>query len=433
MEQLLHYVWQHKMFPLQPLQTTDGQSIEVIDPGLHNTNEGPDFFNAKVNIDGMLWVGNIEIHLHASDWLRHGHQKDSHYDNVILHVVGQADIPISTCSGHLPPQLVLPIPSHIAENYQELLKEANYPPCYRIIPYVDAFTAHSWMSALTVERLEEKMRRIEEYLERTQGDWERAYFITLARNFGFGNNTEAFENWAFHLPPQTIVKHRDDLFQVEAMFMGQAALLEDDGVKDDCKDDYFQKLRREYRFLAHKFSLTPMNAREWHFLRMRPQNFPHVRLAQLAQLYHQGRTGLSMMLERKQPDQLKELFSVGVTPYWETHYTFGHAGSPQKKVLQNNSLNLLLINTVVPFLFAYGRHHLNEELCERAFELLEHTKAEQNFITRSWENAGLKVEHAADSQALIQLRRKYCDKKDCIRCRFGTEYLKRIDQTTIPI
>jgi hypothetical protein len=176
-----------------------------------------------------------------------------------------------------------------------------------------------------------------------------------------------------------------------------------------------------------------MNAREWHFLRMRPQNFPHVRLAQLAQLYHQGRTGLSMMLERKQPDQLKELFSVGVTPYWETHYTFGHAGTPQKKVLQNNSLNLLLINTVVPFLFAYGRHHLNEELCERAFELLEHTKAEQNFITRSWENAGLKVEHAADSQALIQLRRKYCDKKDCIRCRFGTEYLKRIDQTTIPI
>jgi hypothetical protein len=341
-------------------------------------------------------------------------------------------------TGKIIPQVVMSVPQKVADNYQELLRTDSYPPCYKIVPELSKLTVHSWMSALQTERLEQKTVAIEQRVRQCGGAWEDAYFVTLARNYGFGINGDAFEQWAQCVPLSAVGKHRDNLFQVEAMFMGQAGLLDINAVpernrNEAAADDYFKKLSSEYKYLAHKFSLTPMDYKMWRFLRLRPQNFPHIRISQLATLYNERRTNLSMLAGCETIDQLRDMFKTHVSPYWETHYTFGHAGTPQKKVLQNNSLNLLLINTVVPFLFAYGRHHLNEELCERAFELLEHTKAEQNFITRSWENAGLKVEHAADSQALIQLRRKYCDKKDCIRCRFGTEYLKRIDQTTIPI
>ena len=428
MEELLHYVWQHKLLPLRPLLTESGDPVEVIDPGLHNQDAGPDFFNAKVRIGGTLWVGNVEIHLAASDWFKHEHQDNVQYDNVILHVVACADSEVHTLSGNKIPQLVLPIPEQVKSNYRMLQEEAAYPPCYRIIPEVDTFITHSWMSALTTERMEQKMHRIENYLKQTNGDWERTYFITLARNFGFGTNSEAFEEWAFHIPPQTIVKHRDDLFQVEAAFMGQAGLLDDEMVAEEKRDDYFLALQKEYRFLAHKFNLTPMNAARWRFLRMRPQNFPHVRLAQLAHLYHLGRTGLSMMLETACYDDFRKLYSIGVTPYWKKHYTFGEEGKSGNKTLQAASVNLLIINTAAPILFAHGKQHLCDESCEKALELLEQTKAEQNWITRSWEKAGLKVEHAADSQALIQLKRNYCERKDCLKCRFGMEYMRKCRQ-----
>lgn len=425
MENLLHYVWQHQLFPLAPLTTVNGQHIEVIDPGLHNNNAGPDFFNAKVKIDDTLWVGNVEIHERASDWYRHQHQHDPHYDNVILHVVGNADLQVTTSKGEILPQLILKIPPQIQANYQDLLAEEAYPPCYKVIPNIAPIYIRSWMSALTTERLEDKTQRIQHWLQTTGGDWEHTFFITLARNFGFGTNADAFETWAVHLPLSAVAKHRDDIFQIEAIFFGQAGLLDNRYVDEAHRDTYFLQLQKEYAFLSHKFSLTPMNAHLWKFLRMRPQNFPHVRLSQLAQLYFAQKTKFSDLLEARSFEQLSRLFEVCATPYWENHFLFGEESIHLNKTLQTASRNLILINTVAPLLFAYGKHTMDENRCEWAFDMLEHLPAEQNHILRSWGKAGIKATSAADSQALIQLRRNYCDKKDCLRCRFGCEYLKR--------
>lgn len=425
MEYLLHYVWQHRLYAAATLFTTAGQPVEVIDPGLHNLRQsGPDFFNAKLRIAGVLWAGNVEVHERASDWHRHRHDADSAYDNVILHVVGAADAEVATRDGRLLPQLCLEVPERLLANYRELINEETYPPCYRIIPSVPALTVHSWLSRLSVERLEEKMRRIAATLERTGGDWERTFFITLARNFGFGTNAEAFEQWAFTIEPSAVGKHRDDVFQVEAFFMGQAGLLADECVPEARRDDYFLRLRREYAFLRHKFGLTPVRAVLWKFGRLRPQNFPHVRLSQLARLYAEGRVSFSRLLECPDADSLSRLFRIGATPYWQCHHAFGAESRPSVKELQAASLHLLVINTAAPLLFAYGRHRHDESMAGRAFALLEALPAERNYVTRSWARAGISAAHAADSQALLRLRQAYCDRKDCLRCRFGAEYLR---------
>ena len=425
MEKLLHFVWLHRLLPAAGLVTDAGERIELIDPGILNRDAGPDFFNAKLKIGGTLWVGNVELHDRSSDWTRHGHATDPAYDNVVLHVCGRIDATARTSKGRLLPQTVLPVPDGVRANYEELLAEATFPPCYRVVPLLPAVTSRAWLAALAVERLEEKTRRIDGWLERTGGDWERTFFITLARNFGFGVNAEAFEEWAMHIPLSAAGKHRDDAFQVEAMFMGQAGLLADEATAEDRRDDYFRQLQSEYRYLAHKFSLAPMPAARWRFLRLRPQNFPHVRLSQLVTLYCDGRLDFSRLLEADGPEATRELFQTKVTPYWETHYAFGAAHARRTASLQAASLDLLLINTAAPLLFAYARRRHDEDRAARAFDLLEQTRPERNFITRSWEHAGLRACNAADSQALIQLRRHYCDRKDCLRCRFGSEYLRK--------
>ena len=430
MEQLLHYCWKHKMWPLGGLETTDGRLVEVIDPGLHNRNAGPDFFNAKVKIGGTLWVGNVEIHDKSGDWYLHGHDKDAHYNNVVLHVVGVADRDVQTQEGNFVPQMVLKVPESVYENYAELLRTDAYPPCYRIIPNLTGLMVHSWMAALQTERLEQKTVAIAERARLVGGSWEDAFFITLARNYGFGINGDAFEEWARHIPLQAVGKHRDDLFQIEAIFMGQAGLLELEAVperyqKDALNEGYFAKLRNEYQYLAHKFSLKPMDFKLWRFLRLRPQNFPHIRISQLANLYYQRKVSLSALADCKDMPSMAHLLQTQVTPYWETHYTFGSESLRNMKHLSPASINLLIINTGVPMLFAYGRHTMKEELCDRAFDFLEQLKAENNHIIRMWQEVGLEVKTAGDSQALIQLKREYCDKRDCLRCRIGYEYLKR--------
>ena len=429
MEELLHYTWRHKLLPLGELQTTDGRTVEVIDPGLHNRNAGPDFFNAKVRIGGTLWVGNVELHLKSSDWYAHGHDRDPRYDNVVLHVVCQADCDVLTNEGHYLPQLEVPIAPQLKHNYEELLREDQYPPCYKIVPQLSRLTVHSWMAALQTERLEQKTQAIAERARRCDGSWEAAYFTTLARNYGFGVNGDAFEQWAMNIPLQAVGKHRDDLFQVEAIFMGQAGLLTPESVPERYRADalaegYFTRLRNEYQYLSHKFSLQPMDYAYWRFLRLRPQNFPHIRIAQLARLYHERHSELSELLECETVEQLHKLLSTHVTPYWETHYTFGAESKHSDKRLSAASLNLLIINTAIPVLFAVGRHRQKDHLCDRAFDLLEQLRAEQNHIIRMWQECGLPVSTAGDSQALIQLKREYCDRRDCLRCRFGYEYLR---------
>lgn len=431
MEQLLHYCWKHKLFPANGLLTTDGQALEVLDPGLHNSNAGPDFFNAKVKIDGQLWVGNVEIHDKASDWFLHGHEKDTHYNNVILHVVGLADTQAEAADGSRPPQMELQVPEQVRHNYDELIKTDSYPPCYRIIPSLSRLTKHSWMSALETERLERKTEDIKRRADRCQGSWEAAYFVTMARNYGFGINAEAMEQWALSIPLNDVGHHRDDIFQIEAFFMGQAGLLDPLSIPERHRqaaitDEYFFRLNNEYRFLAHKFSLQPVDFHSWRFLRLRPQNFPHIRISQLANLYFHRRASLSQLIECKDIKSVKELLSTSVTSYWQTHYAFGCESKPNEKHLSDASLNLLLINTVVPMLFAFGRHKLDDTLCDRAFDFLEQLKAENNHITRTWKDIGLDVENAGDSQALIQLKNEYCDRRDCLRCRFGYEYLRNV-------
>lgn len=423
MEQLLHYVWRHKIFPLKELRTTSGQPVEVIDSGLPNRNAGPDFFNAKLKIAGTLWVGNVEIHTLASDWLRHGHDRDKAYDTVILHVVGESDCDVCRTNGEPVPQLVLACSETVRQRYDELHRTEICPPCYSILPSLPKLTVHSWLSALQVERFEQKAHAISERLERCNNHWEDVFFITLARNFGFGLNGDAFEAWASRLSFRAVDKHRDDLFQVEAFFFGQAGLLEEELPQ---ADDYYLKLQKEFRYLQHKFGLpVVMDAGRWRFLRLRPGNFPHVRLAQLACLYHKERSLFSRVMEAEDLETVKKLLSTRTSPYWEEHFHFKKLSPRKEKLLGEGALNLIVINTVLPFLYAYGLHKADEVLCERATRFLESLKAENNHVTRLWDGAGLPVYTAADSQALLQLQKEYCDKKDCLRCRFGYEYLRK--------
>ncbi len=430
MEALLHYCWRHKLFPLTQLTTTDGREVEVIDPGLHNRHAGPDFFNAKVKVDGTLWVGNVEIHDKASDWYLHGHDHDPAYDNVVLHVCSRADTIVKTHSGLTPPQLLMTVPQHVADHYEELLTIDRYPPCYQLIPSLSRLTVHSWMSALQTERLEQKTEAIRQRVALCDDSWEAGYFVTLARNYGFGVNGDAFEAWAKSIPLHAVDHHRDDLLQVEAIFLGQAGLLDISTVPERYREaalaeGYFTRLRNEYLFLAHKFGLTPIDARQWKFLRMRPQNFPHIRITQLASLYHSQRAGLSQLVECATVKEMEKVLATSVTPYWETHYLFGHESKRSEKHLSANSIRLLMLNTAIPMLFAYGRYRGDERLCDRSFDMLEQLAAEDNHIVRMWRECGLEVKTAGDSQALIQLKRQYCDRKDCLHCRIGYEYLKR--------
>lgn len=421
MEQLLHYVWKHKIFPLKPLQTTSGLSVEVIDPGLPNTDAGPDFFNAKLKIDGTLWVGNVEIHTASSDWYRHGHDKDRAYDSVILHLCAQIDGEVARSNGEPIPQMLLVCPDEVRTHYEELRQADVCPPCYSILPSLSKLTVHSWLTALQSERFEQKARMIGERLKRCNQHWEDVFFITLARNFGFGLNGDAFETWAGLVPYRAVDKHRDNLLQVEAFFFGQAGLLEEEG-----GDAYYRQLQKEFRYLQHKFELPPvMDVTLWRFLRLRPDNFPHVRLAQLAYLYHKEQSLFSRMMEAPAPKEVKQLLSTRTSAYWEEHFNFSKPSPRREKALGEGSKELILINTVVPFLYAYGLHKADDRLCDRATRFLEELKAENNQIIRLWGGAGLLVRTAADSQALLQLRKEYCDKKKCLYCRFGYEYLRR--------
>lgn len=429
MEKLLHYVWKHKLFPLADLLTTDGRRVEVIDPGRHNTDAGPDFFNAKVKIDGTLWVGNVEIHDRSSDWYLHGHDRDSNYDNVVLHIAEAIDGEVTDTRGRVIAQMRLGVPSDVKENYHELLNADRYPPCYKIVPQLPRLLVHSWMAALQIERLEQKTAAIQRRADAFGGSWEEAYFVTLARNYGFGINGDTFEQWAMNVPLAKVGHHRDDLFQIEAFFMGQAGLLNEESIpewyrEEAAREGYFAKLRSEYQYLAHKFTLTPMDYKAWRFLRLRPQNFPHIRISQLANLYYERRAGLSVVIECKTIEQLQDVMQTHVTPYWETHYTFGSTSTKNEKNISKFSMNLLMINTAVPLLFAYGRHIGDERFCERAMSFLDQLKAENNAIVRMWRDCGLAAQTAGDSQALIQLKKGYCDRRECLRCRIGYEYLK---------
>lgn len=421
MEQLLHYVWKHKIFPLRELRTTDGRRVEVLNPGVHNTDAGPDFTGAKVKIEETVWAGNVEIHTKTSDWFRHHHEVDARYENIILHVATEVDQQLFYPDGKEIPQLQLDVPPFVKENYNELIRNDFQPRCRDVVQHLPVFLIHNWMTSLTLERFEERTRQIMARREVLDKNWEDTLFVTLARNFGFGINGDAFEQWAHSIPMHTVAKHRDSLFQIEAIFFGQAGLL-----SSDIPDDYYQDLQKEYRYLRQKFSLTPIAPTAWKFLRLRPQNFPHIRIAQLAMLYYEQRLNLSRLVNADSTEAVEALLLTHVSDYWRTHYTFGgQTSKPIDKQLSPASLHLVVINSVAPMLFAYGKYKSDQTLCDRAFALWEQTPPENNRIIRDWASAGITCEHAADSQALIQLHRHYCQPRDCLRCKFGYEYLRR--------
>lgn len=429
MEQLLHYTWKHRLLGTKDLQTVDGQQVEIIDPGLHNTNAGPDFFNAKVKIGGQLFVGNVEIHLRASDWNAHHHDQDSAYNNVILHVVEQSDRLCVTQNGRQLPQLVVSIPPTIVQQYEQLRQTDHYPPCYRAIPDIPPLTVHAWLSALQTERLERKTTDIICRLHQCDDSWEQAWFVTLARAFGFGINADAMEQWALSIPLNQLAHHRDNLFQIEAVFYGQAGLLTVENLPphqqaDARKDAYYEQLQKEYTYLRHKLNLQLVEKLPWYYLRLRPQNFPTIRMSQLAWLYYSNKANLSQVISSDDEKYLRQTLRTQATPYFQKHYLFGSACPYASHLLSRDSVSLIFINTLIPMLFAYGRHRHDESLVDRAFQFLERLPAEDNHIVRMWRECGLKVDTAADTQALIQLKNEYCDRRDCLRCRFAYEVLR---------
>ena len=414
MERLLQYVWKYRLYSAIDLQTTDGISVTVIDPGIQNTDAGPDFFNAKIQLFGRLWAGNIEIHRKASDWKNHHHDQDPAYDSVILHVVEEADSVAYRTTGEIIPQAVMQIPEVIKSNMDWLLSRETSLPCAERMHEVEPLHISAWMNALLTERLERKVDDIFTLLEQHKDDWNEVFYIILTRNFGFGNNSDAFEWLAKSLPFQTIRKQRCNSLQIEALLFGQAGLLT--GTLDD---PYYRLLQQEYQFLQKKYKLKQVDYGTIKQLRMRPINFPHLRLAQLAAVWTHNDTLFSRILEDNQLETLKECFDVSLSEFWDTHYHFRFSSPIKKKTIGINATHIILINTVVPILFAYGKKKQKPDYCAQALYMLENIPREHNSLIISFINAGIAVKNAADTQALIQLRREYCEKKKCLYCRIG--------------
>lgn len=421
MELVWHYLWKSRLFGLKPTLDS-GERLDVIDPGLSNPDAGPDFFNSKIRIDGTEWVGNVELHERASDWYRHNHQNDPLYDSVILHVVGHSDREVRRTDNSLIPQIELPVPDGFYMTYKELKSGLSSIRCGAGLSSLSRLTTADWIQSLGVERLQAKSRRILDSLERAGGDWNTAAFITLARGLGFGINAEPFEILARSLPLNFLLRHSDNIFQLEALLFGQAGLIPAEG-----GDDYTMKLRAEYRFLAAKYGLSPIPENIWRFARTRPRNFPERRIAFLATALA-GSFPLPGLLKAyaASPDLLRNLFgSWRLTGYWSDHYTFGLPAPKSAPSLSKPSIDLLLINVAAPYIYASASRVADVEAGEKALDILYQLKPEKNSIIAKWGDFGLTPDNAMESQALIQLRREYCDRSQCLRCRFAAALLRR--------
>ena len=421
MEQLLHYIWKYRLFQ-KNLTTTDAVPIEVIDVGMHNMDEGPDFFNAKIKIGERLWVGNVEIHRSSDDWYKHRHETNKVYNSVILHVVEFANKDVSNQAGLQIPQCQISFPKQLKDNVEYLLNADVPVPCCNYISSFPELHMNNWLNTLLLERLERKSNDISRLLERFNNSWEEVLYVLLSRNFGFGLNSDTFERLAISLPLRYIQKQSDDIKHIEALLFGQAGLLDDDG-----SDKYLQFLQQEYNFLKNKFNLDRIDPLLFRKLRVRPSGSPSVRLAQLAVLLQQIQGLFSKIIKYEDVGSIRLLFHQNASEYWQTHYQFGEESPLKSKYLGDASLDVILINTVVPILFAYGKRTENELLCERALHFLEQIKAESNFITRDFACADIKAKNAYDSQALIQLKREYCEKRKCLYCRIGYRMLSEKD------
>ncbi|MFA5418166.1 MAG: DUF2851 family protein [Bacteroidales bacterium] len=419
-EDFLSYLWKFQLFSSH-LVTANGLTVQVLSAGMPNLNSGPDFFNAKVKIGDTLWAGNIEIHTKSSHWYKHQHQDDEVYNNIILHVVYEDDLPVRRKNGELIPAIELKgcYKPELFERYEDFIQTLNPIPCHKHIHQVNHFTLMGWYDSLMVERLKDKTHLISLNISQINDDFNEIFYQKICRNFGFKTNADAMEQLARSLPLGVISKHRDNLFQIEALLYGQAGLL-----FTKFKDTYANQLLAEYQFLAAKYMLTPMDRKIWRFMRMRPANFPTIRIAQLAGLLNKSSGLIHSMLEADKLSHLLSLFNVSANEYWNNHYHFGKKVKPEKpKKLGIASIRLIVINTIVPFLFIYNRYKKDSDLDKKALDWLEQLPAEKNSITRQFLLAGIESNNSLQSQALIQLKSKYCDQKRCLECRIGHELL----------
>lgn len=422
MEQLYHYLWQHRVYS-PVLKDVDGAEIEVLDPGIHNHDSGPDFFNSKLKINGVEWIGNVEIHIKASDWYRHGHAEDPAYDNVILHVVGLSDKRVTRADGSCVPQIEMTFPEKLYQTYSRLSEKTDYLKCASGLGDLPSINKTDWLETLALERMQQKAEKVKEILQSTSGDWEQTCFILLARGLGFGLNGDPFEMLAKSLPLKILHHHSDNPFQIEALLFGQASMLDSSMF---IFDDYYQGLCREYYFLARKYNLKPMRPGLWKYARTRPQNFPHRRIAFLASSANGGFLLFSKLLESKGDiRKLEKIFNLKAEGYWETHFSFDTLTGYAPKELSRSSINILIINVALPLLYAYASATGNEELGEKIVSIMQELPSESNVITRKWSSLGFEAKDALRSQALIQLSKEYCDKNKCISCRFGHYLLRK--------
>lgn len=422
-EDFLHFVWKYKLMDVLNLYTTDGEPITIISPGIHNKHAGPDFFNARLKIGQTVWAGNVEIHKNASDWYKHQHFSDKAYDNVILHVVFVNDRPIVNSQGAEIPALCLGnlLDESILRKYIALQSSRTELACQSFLSDVSKITILTWLERLLIERLEEKVQLIETELKNTVNNWEESFYRMLARGFGFNVNAEPFLLLAKSLPLILLAKHKNSRFQTEALLFGQAGLL-----SGDLNDEYLQQLKQEHTFLTVKHQLQPIDGHLWKFLRLRPSNFPTIRIAQFADLIFRSNHLLTKVLNVTDIKELLGLFKVKASSYWDNHFLTDKAANKQEeKYLGKESIYNILINVVIPFIFFHGKRHQEETQIRRALSLLESIPPESNVITKLFSNFGVNGENAAQSQALIQLKNNYCDKKYCLTCSIGVNILKK--------
>ncbi len=422
-EDFLHYIWKLKKFDLSNLKTSDKTSISIIDFGVHNKDSGPDFFNAKVKIEGTIWVGNIEMHVKSSDWIKHNHQFDKAYNNVILHVVYEDDLNIKTESGITIPTLVLKnrIYKNDLKNYKLLRFNKDWISCEKLFDSSSIFSRTSASEKALTDRLLSKSEKLKDILSNKGMDWDSAFIVFLARYFGLKVNADAFEMLAHSLDYKILLKEKDQLIKLEALLFGQSGLLH-----RDFKDEYPNILKEEYSHLRKKYKLNPIPVSIWKFSKLRPANFPTIRIAQLAKLLYKNKRFFSEIINSNKIDEIKNIFDVKLSDYWINHYLFDETSKIRNKTLGKSAINIILINTIVPALFLYGLLENNEGFKRKAIDFLLKIPPENNSVINKWKDLGFSVSSAFDTQALLELKQNYCNNYKCLDCPIGNDLMKII-------
>jgi hypothetical protein len=403
--------------------SSQGHHLELIDVGRLNRDSGPDFFEARIQIDALLWVGNVEIHIKSSDWYKHHHEVDSAYNNVILHVVLENDADVILSDGRLLACLELKIPDQYLRRYQSLMSSQSWIPCQVDIPKLNNFFVNHWLDRMLLERLERKADEIKQMYHQNAGSWEETFYQLLARYFGMKVNADPFEQLTRSVPLKILAKHKNSLLQLEAILFGQAGFL-DDSILEDL---YYSDLQREYRFLKSKFKLKPIEKKRWKFMRIHPVNFPTVRIAQFANLINQSQSLFSKIKQVENIDEFYLLLETEASQYWDNHYRFGEKVDFKKKILGKSTIDILIINAIVPILFVYGKEIGNSLHVDKALSFLEKMNPEKNSVIKLWIESGIVVKTAYHSQSLLHLKSEYCDKYKCLECELGNRIL-RIEQ-----